>query len=341
MKFVKYSSIENSYRKKYIDQIIEQGHFHEEYVVQEKIHGANFSFWIDENSVKCAKRTAFIGESENFYSYEFVVDKYEEKMLKLYSVLKQHFEQEDVTEVAVFGELYGGLYPHQDVKDTDHSAVQKHVYYRPDEDFIAFDIRIDDRFLTVNEVNMFCEEVGIPYVETLFSGNLEECLKYTNEFQTTIPAKLGLPEIEGNICEGVVIRPKQPIFMWNGSRLLIKNKNDKFKEKHGDKKTGNRQPREIKPLEPHVQKAVDNARMYVNENRLRNVLSKVGEVGSKDFGKLMGLFTQDILEDYLKEQEDGFQDFAKSERKTVTKMVGQNAAELLRKNFVNILDGEF
>ena len=68
------------------------------------------------------------------------------------------------------------------------------------------------------------------YAKTLFKGSLSDCLAYPNAFKTTIPGEYNLPELDGNTCEGVVIRPAQPHFLRNGSRVIIKNKNEKWAE---------------------------------------------------------------------------------------------------------------
>ena len=68
MKFKRYNSIENTYRTKTINTIAEQGKSGGEWVVEEKVHGANFSFWFDGN-LKTAKRSGFVGnDGENFFN---------------------------------------------------------------------------------------------------------------------------------------------------------------------------------------------------------------------------------------------------------------------------------
>ena len=47
MRFRKYLDIENSYRKKFIDIVVAEKLDKGEFVVQEKAHGANLSFWYD------------------------------------------------------------------------------------------------------------------------------------------------------------------------------------------------------------------------------------------------------------------------------------------------------
>lgn len=335
MEFKKYHSIENSYRKRFIDKIVEEGHSGLEYVVQEKIHGANFSFWMDQAKTECAKRSAFVKEGEGFFDFQDVKKKYYQNMRDLF----QSFYNEGASVVAVFGELYGGEYPHPDIPKNNQKAIQKGVYYAPYQDFIAFDLKLDGLYMSVDFANEVFEKFGIPYVKTLFRGSLDDCLAYDNEYQTTISKEHDLPEIEGNVCEGNVIRPVDPVFMWSGERLILKNKNEKFTEKQKQKPKG-KQKKQVN-ISAEAKGAIDLASQYITENRLRNVLSKFGEVGQKDFGKVMGLFTQDIIEDFMKDNEDMLESLEKKERKMVTKSVGQNAAKLLRSNFLNILDGEF
>ncbi len=333
MEFKKYSSIENSYREKFVNRITEEGHAKQTFVVQEKIHGANFSLWANIEGIRAAKRSGFIKDDEKFFCYEALVKKYGRAVLNILAVT-------GADEVVIFGELFGGSYPHKDVVNVDQSAVQRGVFYAPGQEFVAFDITVDGKYLPIDQVNTLCEEAGIPYSETLLVGSLEECLAYSNEFQTTIPAKFDLPEIEGNVCEGVIIRPIEPLFLFSQERLILKNKNAKFKEKTGDGGTRKtKAPQE--PLSPEATEALSKVNCYVTENRLRNVLSKIGEVTQKDFGKIMGLFSKDIIEDFLKEEQEFFNTLEKTDRKKVTKCVGQSAALLVRQNFLNIVDGVF
>ena len=178
MEFKRYSSIENSYRKRFLDKIIEEGHGGETFVVQEKCHGSNFSMYISKDQIRCAKRSGFIKENESFFNYEKVLDKYEPNLRTLFNKLNKN---NDIESVVVFGELYGGNYPHKDVPNVDVKAVQKGVYYNPDQDFIAFDIKVNGLYLDVESANIQFLENNIPYTKTLFEGSLEDCLKYPNK----------------------------------------------------------------------------------------------------------------------------------------------------------------
>jgi len=106
---------------------------------------------------------------------------------------------------------------------------------------------------------------------------LDECLKYPNAFQSKISQWLGLPDIEDNICEGVVIRPVEPQYLRNGTRVLIKNKNARFAEKKSVKKR-NKLFSEHVPYSDALKSLLPEVEAYVTEARLSNVISHIGEV---------------------------------------------------------------
>ena len=336
MDFKKYNSIENSYRAKFINKIIEEGHGNKEYIVQEKIHGANFSFWIDEAKIKCGKRSGFIGEEGSFNNFQSVLKKHYQDLRLLYSFLAT---SRGAKEVAIFGEIYGGHYPHQDVEAiAGMKKVQGEVYYRPDVAFVGFDMMVDGIYLDVDDMNSLMVQFNLPYAETLFRGSLEDALKYSNEFEPTIPKLLGFPSIKDNICEGVVIRPTQTTYIYDGCRVIIKNKNDKFKENDAEPKDFKDKD---KKLTDEATAVVQELSTYISENRLRNVLSKIGPVTQKDFGKILGFYNKDILEDFMKDHGDKMESLDKDMQHRVNREMGRISSNVVRKNFVNILDNNF
>lgn len=332
MEFHKYSSIENSYRTKTIEYI-EVNCPGQEFVVVEKCHGSNFSISYDGKELICGKRTSFLNEDDKFFNFQRVRDRYEAKIKAMYYILSANSDFEVLT---VCGELYGGTYPHPDVEKIDIAQVQKGVFYNNDVDLLIFDIKLDSKFMGTEQLNKTCEENTLPYLKTLFTGTLTQCLAYSNEFQTTIPEQLGLPPIENNICEGVVIRPTETRYIGN-ERVILKNKNEKFTESHGGK---SRTPKPPKEISENVRKVIISSVEYVNENRLRNVLSKLGPVTTKDFGKILGSLSKDAVEDVLKDLPE-FSELEKKDRKIVTSIMNKEAGNLIRPNFLNIIDGNY
>jgi Rnl2 family RNA ligase len=337
--FKKYNSVENVFDKEFVNKIELEGYGNVQFVVQEKVHGANFCFATDGETVSAGKRNGFVEADESFYGHEELLERYNKKVINLFMRVKEKYP--DILTVTVFGEMFGGKYMHPDVKnDSRITCIQKGVNYCPNHEFYAFDLYITNadagRFLGVNEMNVFFEEEKFFYAKTLFQGTVDECMKYPNDFQSYISGWLGLPPIEDNICEGIVIRPSEPVYFHNGARVLLKSKNSKFAEKKSVKK---------RPTVPFIETSYSEelkelyyiSEEYVTENRLNNVISKIGEVSMpKDTGKLIGLFSKDILEDFLKEYAVEYHSLEKNEQKILNKHINSQAASLIKKVYFNI-----
>ena len=333
LQFKKYTSIENTFDKDFVEKIFLEGYDKQEFVVQEKVHGSNICFVTDGKTVGFGKRTGFVEANEKFYDYEELLERYTPRVITLYSTIKENIP--DLKSLTLFGEMFGGKYPHPDVKNsTKTMVIQKGVYYCPNHEFYAFDLYVSTeesgRYLSVDEANTFFEQGKFIYARTLFRGTLNECLKYPNTFQSRISEWLGLPPIEDNVCEGVVIRPVTPIYLCNGARVLLKNKNARFAEKKSVKK---REPKLF--VEPSYSELLNNllpiTEQYITENRLNNVVSKIGQISvPKDIGKLIGLFSKDILDDFLKEHSGEYAAIEKSEQKILNRHINSMATSLIK-----------
>jgi hypothetical protein len=70
---------------------------------------------------------------------------------------------------------------------------------------------------------------------------------------------------------------------------------------------------------------------YVTENRLNNVVSKIGHISvPKDTGKLLGLFSNDILDDFLKEHSGKYAAVEKSEQKILNRHINTLATNMIK-----------
>lgn len=335
MKFNKYDEIENTYRKKFVDYVIHEGLTEGEFVVQEKAHGANLSFWYDGTTLKSAKRSEFLN-GEDFYNYKPVEEKHRDRVIKLYQLLKDKGYEFSV--LCVYGELIGGTYPHKDVpKDKTATKVQKGIFYSPHNEFYAIDVVVDGKLLDVDTFNEVMEATGFLYAKTLFRGSFEECLKYPVNFPSQIPIWLGLPEIPNNICEGVVIKPVIPKFLSNNQRVILKNKNEKWQEKDQKIKVPKSQPA-LSKTGIHL---LNELYSLITVSRLRNVLSKLGKISQNQFGDLLREYSKDILNEFNKDHQEAFQALEKHEQKQITTKLNQECSALIRLHFKNIVDGTF
>lgn len=327
--FNKYNSIENSYRKEFLERLEREGLLNETYVVQEKVHGSNLSYFTTDGvNFRGAKRNGIIENGEQFYNFDVVLEALQPKFEMIWNLLQNKYD--NIEQLTIFGEIFGGSFSEVLPKNKTAKKVQKGIYYSPNNHFYAFDVLINtNEYVDVDTANELFEQVEVFYAKTLFRGNLDECLHYPNVFNSLIPKWLGLPELENNICEGTVIRPVKPHFLVNGSRVILKNKNEKWSENKRFYKSF----KEKEPLPEKIVKLQEAAETYVTENRLNNVLSKLGEVTQKDFGKILGLFNKDILQDFAKDYGKILKELDKKEQKLINKSASTNAAKLIREYF--------
>jgi Rnl2 family RNA ligase len=296
-------------------------------------------FVTDGFTVGFGKRTGFIEAGEKFYDYEELLERYRPKVISLFSTVKGVIS--NITTLTIYGEMFGGKYPHPDVKNNPKTIIiQKGVHYCPQHEFYAFDLYIttpeSGRYLTVDEMNLFFEQASFFYAKTLFRGTLEACLKYPNDAPSQVSGWLGLPPIIDNICEGIVIRPVTPLYLQNGARVLLKSKNERFAEKKAVKK---RAPKLF--IEPSYSAALNDllpvVEQYVTENRLNNVVSKIGQISvPKETGKLIGLFSKDILDDFLKEHSGTYAEVEKSEQKILNRHINSLATNLIKQVYFQL-----
>ena len=271
-----------------------------------------------------------VADGEDFYQWQELAERYRERIFKVYQMLKSCFT--DLQSIIVYGEMFGGAYPHKEVKRIGAmAAIQKGVFYCPRHDFYGFDIYVytpnEAFYLDVDTTNRIFAEAGFLYAETLFEGTLDECLAYPNAFPSTLYRHFGLPEIEDNICEGVVIRPKEPLYIPNGSRIIIKSKNARFAEKKGVKHA----PKVPRAVPDEVAELFTLAEAFFSIPRLDNVKSHIGEVSfPKDLGRVSGLLAKDVLEDFLKEHVQDYNNLAKQEQKTFNGLLSKRAIDFIK-----------
>lgn len=336
MIFKTYNSIENAYQARVIDQIRLQGFGDEVFIVQEKVHGANFSFFTDGKEIKIAKRTAFIEKDEKFYNAHHILEKYRTNVIDVFQQVKTiHPELETVV---IYGEVFGGGYKHKEVEPVKEAIkVQKGIQYAPYNEFYGFDIKLNGiTYLDTDVVNQIFEETGFFYAKVLFQGSLEDALRFPNVFDSKIPAWLGLPELENNMCEGTIIKTLKTRYFGNGARVILKNKNDKWVERSKMVKKDRKETQKPADFSENAQNIWEEIQRYATANRLNNVVSKIGEFEPKMTGKIIGLFAQDILEDFEKDFPDAFNSIEKDEQKRINKKLNTLVIDLIKEELMTL-----
>jgi len=126
-----------------------------------------------------------------------------------------------------------------------------------------------------------------------------------------------------NVREGNVLKPVQPTYI-NNIPILLKDKNNKFKEKACLQKGV-----ESVPIPDDIKVVLDTVLPYVTDNRLDAVISKEGDEITHDkklIGKLINLFTMDVMNDFRKENTISL---AKKDMKKVTGLISQECRKLI------------
>jgi len=266
-----------------------------EWIVTEKIHGANFCFVTNGDVVRCAKRKAFLTDDEDFFDHRPLAARLTPAILDVF--VSARSEEPRVGLVYVYGELFGGAYPHPDVAPAlGVSPVQTGVWYAPTIEFSAFDVGVvheggrERSYLDQDSASRLCAGAGVRYARPLFRGSYEDACALPLGFETTIPAFLGLPSLgPSNRAEGVVLKPARAIVVPRRDaviRPVIKRKIPEFAEDvrfhEAEKWPAPRAPGGAATLSwlEHEGSAL------VNENRLHAAVSKLGRAGPDDAAKL-------------------------------------------------------
>lgn len=340
--FKKYCSIENHSRSGYLDHLRLNGQAGGEWVVQEKAHGANFSFAsADGEHWATAKRNSALAPDDVFYGHAALLERHRERLGALWRVLRKRYPNGG-GQVTVYGELLGGHY--RGVKDDGKSKrVQRGIDYAPDNRFYAFDIHVKGTegapvgYLGVDEANVLFEAHGFAFAKTRFRGTLDEALSQDNAFDSEIPALYGLEPLRDNMCEGVVIRPVDTRYDPRGSRVIIKHKNARW----SDKKTVKRARRPPGPeMGPAGKALLHEAMAYATPARVPAAVSKIGEVTRQDFGRVVGAVGKDVYADFEADHGKALAALAESDRKLITKALGRQAVELVRAYWIAELPPE-
>lgn len=317
----KYSSIENTYRTEFMEKIKE----HEEqllvtptWVVTEKINGSNFSFTTDGSKVIPGSRNNFLlteDEQKKFCNSDKIIKRLSPHFIELFKLCQKFIK--DTHMLVVYGELFCTDYP--ELKRVD-KLINKGVYYSPTVEWLAFDLMINGKYINYNDAIVFFEECKLPYVKISYSGTLDTCISWSEQHHmdnSTIPPYYNLPELKDNIREGNVLKPVWAYYLGH-DRVILKHKNDHFSEKQ---KAPKDQIKKNVSLSSDLQLAFEKSLEYVTENRLNNVLSKEDTESRRNKNKINGLFANDALNDFEKENNTLFRALTTKDKKILKSLV--------------------
>lgn len=280
MTFVKWPSVENSYRQKFIDKFLTEFPelLREPFVVTEKIHGANMSVYFEPNKPwLVGKRTAFLADGEKFFGIQGILPKYEHIFRRVQEVADSTGQT-----LRLFGEFFG-------------PGIQKGVDYGREKGILFFGLMADDELVPFADLQALAESLGFTdyLVPILGIVSFQDALVANIEINSALTP----PDHEGeNVCEGVVMQPLYRAYTnAGGKRFLLKRKNERFLEKSKAEKPPS-------PGDSEVQRLNEEFKLYITRERLQGIFSKHGEIEEpSQIGDYIRLMLADAKEDFLKD----------------------------------------
>lgn len=303
---------------------------------REKIHGTNYQMSYDGSDFKSGSRTQFLGIASDFYGHQDIVSRYKEKTIMMYTALNLVN-----CSIVIYGEYAGTL--------KTGKMIQKQIDYG-DSDFYVFDICIIDLdgnidYIDDDKMELLCKQIGFNTAPLLAIGKPSEIFKLPTAFKSVvIDSNLGneytiveSTDFENdNIAEGYVAKPIKFALRPNGKRVIFKCKNSMFLEKNNKTKLI------VSDISDRDNAFINEFMSYINDNRLRNVLSKFGIPKPNEFGKIVELLFTDAMDDYDLEHTKLFyshelvDDFSRC-----ILVLKHSINEFIRPNWKLIFEGDF
>lgn len=165
-------------------------------------------------------------------------------------------------------------------------------------------------------------DAGILYANPLLTGTLQDMLALELGFKTKLPAKFGLPPLEGkNTAEGVVIKPMKNTVLDTSKgpqRVIFKRKVEQFQERKPRGRPSNATGKSVtkkgkKSRERHQQETNLKLLQYemsalVTEQRVVNTISKLGiPESASEWTELAEALLRDVVESAECENEELWQ----------------------------------
>lgn len=165
------------------------------WVFTEKVDGVNIRVYFRDGKV------TFGGRTDRAQISATLLERLNERFLPQVERLSGVFNDADV---CLYGEGYG-------------AKIQKGGgNYRPDQDFVLFDVMVGDWWLQRPDVEDVAEKLGLDVVPVVGEGTLLEMVEH---------AKAGIPSTWGDFqAEGYVARPATELKTRSGHRLITKIK---------------------------------------------------------------------------------------------------------------------
>jgi Rnl2 family RNA ligase len=239
------------------------------WVALEKLHGAHFVAAVKGREVRFGKRKEWLAADTPFFGWQLLADDLRTRALRIAEALGD-------AECVVYGELVGGAYPHPNIAAIPGlSAVQTGIWYAPGLHWVVFDILIatadedEGLFLGHSEVETLAHQLGFLVPPLIRRGRRTELESVPIRGPSRFPSMLGLPPLDDNIAEGIILKPDAR--MAPSERPVIKRKIAEFDDAKFDESSA------WSPGRLSLEELLAWVERLVNPARIQSARSKVGE----------------------------------------------------------------
>ena len=171
----------------------------------EKIHGTSANVHWKDGQVLFSSGGERHDRFKSLFDEEALILKFAERFLPTDAVY-------------VYGEAYGGKC--QGMSKT----------YGIDLKFAAFDVKVNDSWLSVPNAVEFVEFLGLEFVDYKLIETTMETINFERDRPSTQASRNGIVDSD-KIREGVVLRPPFECTLNNGRRIIAKHKREEFAER--------------------------------------------------------------------------------------------------------------
>lgn len=261
--FKHYASIANDNNSRTIDYYREQGLTKKtKWYATEKVHGANFSFLSDGNTLLHAQRSGITkGSFMNHLQFCSEMDK---KVVELAKHLGEP--------VQVVTEYYG--------KGIINKGA---IHYRNDSEkaFVAYDIYLPEKgvYMSYPENFQLLSKFEIPVTKVMAEGTFEELLTLNLHFLSPLAQETGIE----TYAEGIVLKPFQDLRLETDDRVILKRVSTQFAE--------NRPQKVEKAVMTVDEETIQTIKAMNTDIRIGKVAGKFGILPSEK-GKFVVLITE-------------------------------------------------
>jgi hypothetical protein len=222
--------------------------------------------------------------------------------------LAMKFTELGVSSAIVNGEVYGG-------KCQGMSAT-----YGKEMKFVAFDVRIDEKWLSVPQADDFVKSLGLEFVDYVKISTDLTAIDAARDADSVQAVRNGCGE--GKKREGVVLRPLIELTKNNGARIIAKHKRDEFRERTTPQKVVDLATLKI------LSDAKEISEEWTTSMRLTHVLDKLGNPTEiSQIGNVIKAMVADIEREAADEIVFN---------KAVAKAIGTKTVELFKERFCKL-----